>query len=142
MRKVLGVAVEVLGTGCPGVRRLTVTVLICSSEATYRAALRLMIEKLCKPTKQCVFTVVQRLDAVLAEAERHRFDLGILIFNNLLAVEFAWQKRIEQTIAAIGDLKARSPVPLIAISACANGPDFEAQLRQVGADEFLFLPFQ
>lgn len=140
VRKVLGVAVKVLGTGCPGVRGQTVTVLIGNSEATYSAALRLMIEKLSKPTKRCVFTVVQRLDAVLAEADRNRFDLAILILNNLLAPEFAGQKRIEQTIAAIGDLKARSPMPLIAISGYAHDPTFTERVRQAGADEFLFLP--
>lgn len=140
VRKVLGVAVKVLGTGCPGVRGQTVTVLIGNSEATYGAAFRLMIEKLCKPSKRCEFTVVHRLEDVLAEAERHRFDLGIVILNNLQVAEVGTRNRIDRTLAAIAELKVRNPMPLIAISGYADGPDFEARVRQAGADEFMLLP--
>ena len=118
----------------------TFNVLIGNSETTYTVTIRLLTEKFCGPATRCAFTAVERLDDLLAQADRHRFDLAVLILNNLLAPEIAGRNRIEQAIAAIGDLKARCPMPVIAMSGYADGPDFQARVRQAGADEFLLLP--
>lgn len=118
----------------------TVNVLIGNSEETYTLAIRLIIENVSWPTAQCAFTVVERLDDLLAQAERNRFDLAILILNNLQAPSAAGLNRIESTIATIGDLKVRCPVPVIAVSGYPDGPDFPARVREAGADEFLLLP--
>lgn len=118
----------------------TVTVLIGNGENALTVAIRVLIEKVYGPTVRCAFTAVERLDELLAQADRNRFDLGVLILNNLLAPEVGTRNRIEQTIAAIAELEARSPMPLMAISGYAKVPDFEARVRQAGANEFLFLP--
>lgn len=118
----------------------TVTVLIGNGENALTVAIRVLIEKVYGPTVRCAFTAVERLDELLAQADRNRFDLAILILNNLQAPSAAGLNRIESTIASIGDLKVRCPVPVIAVSGYSDGPDFPARVREAGADEFLLLP--
>jgi len=80
------------------------------------------------------------LEELLNATQLDRFDLCILIVNNIY-VGNDWNKeRIERVIESIRTLKADGRMPLLAISVYRDGPGFEQRVLEAGADGFLDYP--
>jgi FixJ family two-component response regulator len=118
----------------------TISVLIGDCEAAHAVAIQMLLREHFKDTSGVSFAVCDRLDGLLAQAANQRFDLCVLVLENLLTTDDASQNRVEAALAVIPLLKASSPMPVIAISAYCPDAEFSVRVREAGADEFLLLP--
>jgi CheY-like chemotaxis protein len=116
------------------------SVLVGNSEPTVTAFLRVIIRQACEGRAVPCVTVADRLEELLNATQLDRFDLCILIVNNI-SVGNNWDKeRIERVIESIRMLKADGRTPVLAISAYRDGPGFEQRVLEAGAVALLGYP--
>jgi len=115
-------------------------VLVGNSEPTVTAFLRVIIRQACEGRAVPCVTIADRLEELLISTQLDRFDLCILIVNNI-SVGNDWNKeRIDHVIESIRMLKADGGMPVVAISAYRDGPGFEQRVLEAGAFALLDYP--
>jgi DNA-binding NtrC family response regulator len=116
------------------------SVLAGNCEPSVSALLQVIIRQTCEGRAVPCVTIAGRLEELLNSTQLDRFDLCILIVNNI-SVGNNWNKeRIERVIESIRMLKADGRMPVLAISAYRDGPGFEQRVLKAGAFALLDYP--
>jgi CheY-like chemotaxis protein len=123
----------------------SVRVLIGNTEEVLSDFIAAVIEDYVADRAKVEFVRHTHIEGIQGAASDERFDLLVLVVNNILsrseAVMKSTESRIERVTEFIRANKARSKVPIVAFSGW-NPPGLATRLEQAGADILLELPFK
>ncbi len=119
----------------------TVSILLGNTEGLLNNFLEVLLRDACGDHSQVRCTRTGTREEFAVSAVSGRFDLGIMIPNNLPNASMGLN-RFAEACQAIRHIKRKCPVPLLVVAAFDERPQQEAALIGAGADAVLELPFQ
>jgi CheY-like chemotaxis protein len=118
-------------------------ILLGNSEGLLNSLIENMIGELCGNSRPVQAARTDAFDQFVSQAITGKFDLLILIPNNLISssTQQVTFTPIEDGAEAIRQIKCRQTTPLIAIALFQDRLREDSLLRQAGADSVLEIPF-
>lgn len=119
-----------------------VTILIGESDDLFINLLTETIDDIISDKSETEFLATSSANKLLLHASDHDVDLFVLTLNNIVFSDgnTPGERRIEQAIQLIIDVKDKIQKPIIALSSWPNDPNFADRVISAGADRFYKLP--
>jgi len=121
----------------------TMHLLLGNSEQLLTNFIEVLAQDACAEEGLVSTTSVRTVEALILQGLTGRFDLAIVIPNNLVPDSIYVRERdaFSEAAEAVRILKKRCPIPVLVAAVFNQRPKEETLLRQAGADSVRELPF-